>query len=465
MKAQISAILLPLLSVPAFSQSSERVLIDSYHIDSPFWGKHISLTLIFLFGMNILSAGQGLILKQTHENGIYKSGKKAQVTLIIKDKDIDSVLITIVKDFTVQHTGRMVKCTDDILVIFNETLSGPATFIFEVSTKKEFASIGLIVDPEKFKPGTSRPPDFDGYWNREKKELRSLPLNVKAIPVTEAGEDYMCYDVELNCSGSTPARGYFAKPLSSKPKTLPIVIYFHAAGVSGDWCRSEPENALRYAKMGKGALAFDLNAHGMLNGQPDEYYLHLEKNDLKDYAQAGLESRSDIYFRGMYLRLIRTLDYLTSQPEWDGKRILVIGESQGGGQALAAAGLDKRVTAVIATVPAMCDWGGSLVGRKGCWPYPFETENNKEKMLLVLPYFDVAHILKGSRATIVAEIGLIDQTCPSSAVFAALNQAKGKRIIFTVPYRGHHMTQPPYQEIWETDVLKPVDDFLHNYLD
>jgi cephalosporin-C deacetylase-like acetyl esterase len=123
------------------------------------------------------------------------------------------------------------------------------------------------------------------------------------------------------------------------------------------------------------------------------------------------------------------------------------------------------VTAVIATVPAMCDWGGSLVGRKGSWPYPFETENNKGKMLAVLPYFDVAHILKGSRATIVAEIGLIDQTCPSSAIFAALNQAKGKKNIFIVPYRGHHMTQPPYQEIWETDVIKPVDDFLHNYLD
>jgi len=57
----------------------------------------------------------------------------------------------------------------------------------------------------------------------------------------------------------------------------------------------------------------------------------------------GMESRSDFYFRGMYLRLIRTLDFLASQPEWDGKRILVIGESQGGGQALAAAGLDKEL--------------------------------------------------------------------------------------------------------------------------
>ena len=53
---------------------------------------------------------------------------------------------------------------------------------------------------------------------------------------------------------------------------------------------------------------------------------------------------------------MRTLDFLTSQPEWDGKRILVLGESQGGGQSLAAAGLDHRVSAVVATVPAMSDF-------------------------------------------------------------------------------------------------------------
>ena len=119
---------------------------------------------------------------------------------------------------------------------------------------------------------------------------------------------------------------------------------------------------------------------------------------------------------------------------------------------------------VIATVPAMCDWGASLVGRKGCWPYLFETKNDRAKMLSALPYFDVAHILKGSRATIVVEIGLIDLTCPSSAVFAALNQAEGKKIIYAVPYRAHHMAQPSYQEIWQNNVYKPIDDFMHDYL-
>ena len=352
----------------------------------------------------------------------------------------------------------------DTLEIFSETVSGPATYIFEASTETGSSSIGLIVDPEKFKPGTSRPKDLERFWRSEKTELRALPLQVKEVPVPHTDAGYQCFDMELNCTGPKPVRGYFARPSSAAPKSLPIIIYFHAAGVYGDWCRSKPEIALRYAKMGNGSLAFDLNAHGMLNGQSDSYYLDLEDNELKNYAQTGLENRETVYFRGMYLRLIRTLDYLTSMPEWDGKRILVIGESQGGGQALAAAGLDKRVSAVIATVPAMCDWGGSLVGRKGCWPYPFETKNDQSKMVSALPYFDAAHLLKGSKATILAEIGLIDMTCPSSAIYAALNQARGKKIIFAVPYRAHHMTQPQYKTTWETNVLNQVDAFLHEYL-
>ena len=67
---------------------------------------------------------------------------------------------------------------------------------------------------------------------------------------------------------------------------------------------------MKYAKMGKGALAFDLNAHGMLNGQPQEYYDKLEEGELNHYREQGVESRDTYYFKGMYLRLMRTLDFL-----------------------------------------------------------------------------------------------------------------------------------------------------------
>ena len=422
------------------------------------------IACFFSTAFHAVVIGQNLTLKQTNESGVYKKGERIKVTLFSKKPCSDSIDIQILKNFEFHSLHKKVKCTADSLVIFEEESCKPSSMIFEASSKNESASIGLIVDPEKFEPVTKHPADFESFWEKEKSTLRAVAIKtqIKAVPGTEAG--FQCFDVEINCTGPQPARGYFARPASAKEKTLPIVVYFHAAGVNASWCRSEPDNAIRFARMGNGALSFDLNAHGMKNGQPDEYYNQLNEGDLKNYSNYRLDNLNDIYFRGMYLRIIRTLDFLTSQPEWDGKRILVIGESQGGGQALAAAGLDHRVTAVVATVPAMCDWGGFIIGRKDSWPYPYSSPCNKDQMLNTLPYFDVAHLLKGSKATLVTEIGLIDQSCLSTAVYAAINQAAGPKITFNVPYRAHHLTQEAYRELWLKSVSKKKDDFIQDYL-
>jgi cephalosporin-C deacetylase-like acetyl esterase len=202
----------------------------------------------------------------------------------------------------------------------------------------------------------------------------------------------------------------------------------------------------------------------MLNDQPESYYADLENGELKTYWLQGLTSRDEVYFRGMYLRLLRTIDFLTKQPEWDGKRLLVIGESQGGGQALIAAGLDQRVSAVVAIVPAMCDWFGSLSGRMSGWPQPYESSDLKIQMRKSLPYFDAANILKKSKAIIFTEIGLIDMTCPSTSVYAAVNEALGQKIIYTVPYRPHHQPDGALAKTWQEDYYKPRELFIRNYL-
>jgi cephalosporin-C deacetylase-like acetyl esterase len=143
---------------------------------------------------------------------------------------------------------------------------------------------------------------------------------------------------------------------------------------------------------------------------------------------------------------------------------LVIGESQGGGQALAAAGLDKRVSAVVATVPAMCDWGGVIAGRKSGWPQPMESKGNTPEIRQTLPYFDAAQILKGSKATLVVEVGLIDGTCPSTSIYAAINQAKGKKIIYPVPYRSHPWPEEPFRKNWDQTVSAAKNAFIETYL-
>jgi len=351
------------------------------------------LSILLITGLIAISFGQNIVLKQSNESGIYKKGEQIQISVFLNEIKSDSITIKTRENYSDQISTQKMKYSGDTLHVYSGSFQKPTSLIFEILFDKKSASIGLVVDPEHFQPGTSRPKDFDKFWKAEKKALRAFPIEVKNTPVNDIEPGYSCSDIEINCIGPKPARGYFAKSEKALPKSLPIVLFVRAAGVKGDWCQSKPKEALNYTKIGKGALAFDLNAHGMLNGQPQEYYDELEKGELKNYWEIGNESRDEYYFRGMYLRLIRTLDFLTSQPEWDGKRILVIGESQGGGQALAVAGLDERVTAVVATVPAMCDFGGELVGRTGGWPQPFKMKGDREKMMKTIPYFGFAEKL------------------------------------------------------------------------
>lgn len=421
-------------------------------------------SFFFMLGFVILSVGQNIILQQTNENGIYKNGENINVTVLLDSMESDSISVKIIENYSEDFINQKIKYEGENQLVFNRIYNAPTSVIIEVRAKEKFASLGMVVDPASFQPGTERPKDFAKYWKKEKKALDAMPMEIRSIAVEDVEAGYLCSNVEINCTGPKPARGYFAKPDSAQPGSLPIVLIVRAAGVKGSWCQSKPEEALRYAKMGNGALAFDLNAHGMLNGQPQKYYDELEAGELKDYYFRGLENKNDNYFRGMYLRLIRTLDFLTGRPEWDGERIIVVGESQGGGQALAAAGLDKRVSAVVATVPAMCDFGGELVGGKGGWPNPFRINKDMDKMLATLPYFDAAHLLKGSGATLVTEIGFIDYTCPSNSIYAAINQSKGEKIIYGVPYRGHQLNQKEYQKLWEKTVYQPKMEFIADFL-
>lgn len=426
--------------------------------------KNIIISIFLILIILPVSNGQEIILRQSNESGIYKKGESIKISASLSKPGKNSLYIKVLKNNTAEPANNQVQYNGNELLIFDKSFNEPCSIIIEVKTRSSFASLGAMVEPESITPGFSCPADFDEYWNREKKELRALPMSVKTVPVENMENGYLCTDTEINCTGPRPVRGYFARPFKAGDRSLPIVLLVHAAGVNGSWCLSRPEDAVRHAKMGKGAICFDLNAHGMLNGQPVEYYNNLNNNELKEYWNQGIESREAFYFRGMYLRLMRVLDFLTGLPQWDGRRILVIGESQGGGQALAAAGLDNRVTAVVATVPAMCDWGGSLSGRANGWPDPFGSKADRKKMTSVLPYFDAAHLLRNSKAAIVAEIGFIDSTCPSTSIYAALNQAKGKKIIYGVPYRGHHLTQQSYRKTWEETVYTPRMEFIKEYL-
>ena len=431
--------------------------------------RFFTLILLVLMANNISISAQKLRMTVNHENGIYAKGEKAVVTCHSDTAIVDTLTVRVYNNNRLTGTTRVLPTGTDFEV-FAQAYDSTCAVMVEVETGKKLKeSAGFVVAPEGFRAGYTEPEDLMPYWENQKKLLKALPMQVKTTPLDVPQQyegKYTCQDVEINCLGPAPVRAYMAKPAKAKKKSLPIIILCRAAGVSGNWCRCQVGECVGNAAQGNGALSLDLNAHGMLNGQSDEYYKMLEDGMLVNYYNQNVVDREMNYFRGMYLRLLRAIEYMTKQPEWDGKRILVIGESQGGGQAAAAAGLDNRVSAVVLTVPAIQDLGGAMKGRRSGWPQPIECHSdvNKEEMARCLPYFDCAMLLRHSKAEIVCEIGLIDTTCPPSSVWASMNGAPGRKTVRCAPFRTHSWPSQEWFPYWNEHYHQPRLQFISDYL-
>ena len=296
------------------------------------------------------------------------------------------------------------------------------------------ATAGAAVSPTDIEPSLPVPDDFDQFWDDQKAQLAKVAVNPKLTPVESKDDSIECFDVQLDCLGGAPVSGYFGRPKAAKPKSLPAILYVHGAGVRS----SSLGNAVSGA--GHGMLAMDINAHGIPNGKPAAFYADVNRGELANYRHRGRESRETIYFRGMFLRLIRAIDFLASQPEWNGKTLAVVGHSQGGGQALAAGGLDGRVTFIGVGVPAICDHSGKVIGRINGWPKLVpDGEDGKPvpKILEAARYVDGVNMASRAKAEAIMSIGFIDATCPATTCYAAYNQLKGKKQVINEPLMGH----------------------------
>ena len=411
--------------------------------------KRLTLLLFLWLGCTIaMTVTAGIVgLSINKESGIYQKGERAVVTCHTDIAPTDSLLVSVSYNNKVGKTFSILPASADFTVLEQSLDSTCAVSVEVKDCQGASASIGYVVAPEGFRAGYEEPADLMDYWGNLKQQLT-------------------CEDVEINCLGPAPMRAYVAKPVGAKEKSLPIIILCRAAGVKGDWCRCSVNECVGNSALGNGALSLDLNAHGMLNGQSDDYYKMLEDGLLNKYWEYNAADRETYYFRGMYLRVLRAIEYMTSLPEWDGRRLLVIGESQGGGQAVAAAGLDPRVSAVVLNVPAMQDLGGARQGRLSGWPQPIENHQDLSSAQLdnTLPYFDGSQLIRHTKAEIFCEIGLIDTTCPPSAVFSSLNNAQGKKTINCVPYRTHAWPSGDLRPHWEENYLHPREAFINDYL-
>jgi cephalosporin-C deacetylase len=310
------------------------------------------------------------------------------------------------------------------------------------------ARAAAAIDPLEIKPSLPAPADFDAFWAAQKKQLAAVPAHLRITPVKSPSTEVECFDVQADTGFGRPLSAYLARRTGAKAKSLPAIVLAHGAGVT----TSNLVRAVAWAK--DGFLALDFNANGLPNAQPREFYAALQTGELKEYYLQGRDSREAMYLRGIFLRLLRAIDTLAAQPEWDGRRMVALGRSQGGGQAIAAGALDQRITYVSAEIPTFCDHTGIVIGRINGWPriIPNEITKPDPKQIEAVRYYDAVNFAARIRGAAFFTVGFIDHICPPTGVYAAYNQLRGKKQIWNHLDTGH-VSRPDYEARVRTEVL------------
>lgn len=405
-------------------------------------------------------------------DGIYEVGDSAKVFARCS-KDLGPLRFTVMD-------GRT-KIVDTLLVFGSDTTTrviyseycdkaGGKMFILGPDgDEKHVTAAGYVVAPSTIYPGYTAPDDLYSWWEGQIAKMRKSRPKVtsREVPVPAKYKDdaIRCWHVTISMPEGNPVQAYVAMPQKAAKKSLPIVIRTHGAtAITSKSTRSSLSQACEFAS--RGAIAADINAHGMPDDAPEEYYRELSKT-LTGYNKRPLESREGFYFRLMFLRLERLADYLCSFREWDRTRFMVRGGSQGGAQSLFLAGVDPRVTHCLAMVPAMTDFGGPLQGRAAAWPEPYARPGvaESEAGMDILPYFDASLLVKRFKGRLFLEAGFIDTTCPATCIYATYNNAScaKERVIEPYVYRRHCCVDPPYSEHWSGTVVAHRNRFMDDF--
>ncbi len=275
---------------------------------------------------------------------------------------------------------------------------------------------GAGAELEKIRP-LPEPGDFCEFWQKQKARLDQIPIRWKERLIRkENGIAY--YAISADCAGPRPMTGYLAIPENTKPGSLAGELYFDGYGVY----RTGPYPGA------PGRMVLHVNAHGYELEQDDEYYRQFGKaiqfkGQIYAFSTEENAAPENAYFNGMALRVMRAVQFIQSRPEWDGKNLTVSGESQGGLQALWAAGLSAGVSECIIGIPWCCDIGAGG-GRQQSDFAPAPAPG--------LKYYSAAHHarrISPDCRVLITRAGLGDYICPPIGVAAMFNNLRGAATI------------------------------------
>ena len=244
------------------------------------------------------------------------------------------------------------------------------TWIDGGDTLKAVSSCGVAV--EDIQPTGQLPEDFERFWRQARAELVRIPIDPRLEEVeVEDIPGARRFRISLASTGGGRVQGWLTFPPGEGP--FPAVLAVPGAGVG--------RTAASPAFTRRGMAVLSINVHGIEPDGEEEYYRTIKQGPMGgyDYLHYGKKDPYQFYFRRVIQDCMRSLDYLHTHSEIDSSRIGMMGSSQGGFLALITASIDKRVKALVANVPALCDNAGSLYDRASGGPQLLEDVPEDER--------------------------------------------------------------------------------------
>lgn len=293
-------------------------------------------------------------------------------------------------------------------------------------------------EPDKLRPVSQLPDDFQSYWSETLRKARELPLNPLMTLLPErCTETDNVYQVSFQ---TKPGGGRFYGILSipKKEGKYPALLRVPGAGV-------RPYTGDTYTAPGR-VITLEVGIHGIPVTMQQSVYDALANGALSNYWTFRRDDRDAIYYNRVIVGALRAVDLICSLPQFDDKTLGVTGSSQGGALTIITAALDSRVTFLAPVHPAMCDHEAFFEKRACGWPHYFLYYGGADdKVRQTVRYYDTANFARFIKVPGWYSWGYNDEVCPPTSMHAAYNLIEAPKELHPYLETGHYW----YQEQWD----------------
>jgi cephalosporin-C deacetylase len=300
------------------------------------------------------------------------------------------------------------------------------------SDQKKMEKNSLVKKPF---PDDSLQKKIVAFWEQTKKDLNAVPINAKVEVVKEA-IPYKKFSITIQSLNNVTIAGLLSLPVQGEAKSNPWPVIVTTTGYGGD------QQGIMLSECQRGYAILQVFPRGQ--GESAKYF-----KLSGDKLSTNLDKPGGAYYQGAYADIIRMIDYIVSRPDIDSSRIAMVATSQGAGIALAAASLDKRIKAIVAHVPFLCNFRlAATIPNSLVKKLLDQSNSNTEASLQTLDYFDPFQLVSNLHVPVLMSAGGKDETCPIKTIQTVYDRINSNKQMIIYPDLPHTSCLHFYNKSW-----------------